>query len=378
MLCDLRSLLLLVKLGIIVFFNKFISGLKSYVVSTHKAWETQDKKSVLKLDWNEATIPPTPKVKEALIDFANNGLMNWYPDVDNVKLRNHLSEYSKVNSANLEYFASSDALHEYIIRAFINPGDNITMIAPTYDNFRAAAESIGAKVDYFWLIENDEFRFDFNDFEKHVEKVRPKIVYLCNPNNPTGTTYSLELLQKLFKRFNDVLFIIDEAYYEFVGVSAASLACVFENVIICRTFSKAFGLASFRVGYAIASTHNMTGLRKLRNPKNISSYAQLAAKAALEDVYYMKQYVIDVLSTKEVFIKNLKSIDIKVIGSEGGNFVLIEFGDKQNIVTSTLESSNIFVRNYGHVNGMAKYTRITVGTELQMKRVFDVITYCYE
>lgn len=360
-----------------MFFNNFINNLKSYTVSSHKAWQVEDKSKVLKLDWNESTISPTPKVKKALIEFANNGLMNWYPDVDNTKLRNSLSKYSNVNSANLEYFASSDALHEYIIRAFVNPNDNITMIAPTYDNFRAAAESIGAKVDYFWLNESAGFTFDFNSFEKHVEKSRPKIVYLCNPNNPTGTTYSLEFLTILIKRFNDVLFIIDEAYYEFVDISVASIASDFENVIVCRTFSKAFGLASFRIGYAIASIHNMSGLRKLRNSKNISSYAQLAAEAALEDISYMKKYVSDVLRSKLIFIDNLKSEGIKYIGSDGGNFVLIEFGDKQSKVTATLEANNIFVRNYGHVNGMAKYTRITVGTENQMEHVFNVIKSCY-
>ena len=356
-----------------MFFNKFVSGLRSYAVSTHKAWEVEDKKEVLKLDWNESTSTPTPKVKEALIDFANNGLMNWYPDVDNVVLRKALSSYSGVDEDTVEYFAGCDALHEYIIRAFINPGDDITMIAPTYDNFRAAAESIGAKVDYFWLNEDDGFKFDFNLFERHVELSRPKIVYLCNPNNPTGTIYPLELQKQLFKRFNDVLFIVDEAYYEFVGISAASIVSDFENVIICRTFSKAFGLASFRVGYAITSSHNMKGLRKLRNPKNISSYAQLAALSALSDVNYMENSVKEVLVAKKIFIESLATINIEVIASDGWNFVLIDFGGFQDKVTKGLESRNIFVRNYGHVNGMEKYTRITIGTRAQMKLVLDAI-----
>jgi len=356
-----------------MFFNKFVSDLKSYVVSTHKAWEIEDKNEVLKLDWNESSIPPTPKIKEALIDFANNGLMNWYPDVDNIQLRHALSKYSNVEENNVEYFASSDALHEYIIRAFINPGDDITMIAPTYDNFRAAAESIGANINYFLLNEDDGFNFDLDLFEQHVEVARPKIVYLCNPNNPTGTVYSQDLLKKLFRRFNDVLFIIDEAYYEFVGITAAPLAADYENIIICRTFSKAFGLASFRVGYAIASNHNMKGLRKLRNPKNISSYAQLAAVAALSDISYMEDYVQEVLLAKRTFIEALSSININVIASDGGNFVLICFGDHQNKIIQDLERQNIFVRNYGHVNGMGKYTRITIGTRPQMKIVFDAI-----
>ena len=216
-------------------------------------------------------------------------------------------------------------------------------------------------------------RLALNSFEQHIESVRPKIVYLCNPNNPTGTTYSLNLLRKLLQRFNDVLFIVDEAYYEFSGITAATLASDFENIVICRTFSKAFGLASFRVGYAIASEHNMSGLRKLRNPKNISSYAQLAASAALSDVEYMQQYVEEVLEAKQYFIGALNDIGINVIASEGGNFVLVRLGDRQVSITQTLEDNNVFIRNYGHVSGMADYTRITIGTIEQMRYVYSVI-----
>lgn len=357
-----------------MFFNKFIHGLRSYIVSTHKAWQIEDKKRVLKLDWNESTISPSPLVRKALLEFADNGLMNWYPDVDNKNLRNELASYSKVSVEYIDYFASSDALHEYIIRAFINPGDHITMISPTYDNFRAAAESIGANVGYFWLDEKNHFEFDFSRFEDYVEENRPKIVYLCNPNNPTGTMYSTSLIEHLVRRFNDVLFIIDEAYYEFVDNTASSLVTSYENIIICRTFSKAFGLASFRVGYAIASKHNMEGLRKLRNPKNISSYAQIAATAALADVKYMQEYVVEVLNAKKVFVNALLSLGVEVIGSQGGNFVLVKLGDKQKQVMNHLESNQIFVRNYGHVNGMSDYTRITIGTRKQMDYVLNSIS----
>lgn len=356
-----------------MFFNKFVKKLTPYLVSTHKAWEYIDDNDVLKLDWNESTITPSPRVRADLATFVSDGRMNWYPDVDNTQLRQMLANYSNVQLNQVEYFGSSDALHEYIIRAFINPEDTITMVAPTYDNFRAAAESIGAVVDFFELDENNEFEFEFDKFETHLECVMPKIVYLCNPNNPTGSEYSYELLEKIIHRFNDVLFIIDEAYYEFVGATAAGLSNQYENIVICRTFSKAFGLASFRIGYAISSLHNITGLRKIRNPKNISSYAQIAAIAALSDVQYMERYVQDVLSTKERFIENLKQIDVRIVGSKGGNFVLIDFGERQSEVISYLESNKVFVRNYGHVLGMDKYTRITIGTHEQMLRVFQLI-----
>nr|WP_252731704.1 histidinol-phosphate transaminase [Psychrosphaera sp. F3M07] len=325
------------------------------------------------MDWNESTVPPSPKVKDALVKFANNGTMNWYPDVDNKVFRNLLSEYSKVPACNLEYFGSSDALHEYIIRSFVNPGDVITLISPTYDNFRAAAESIGATINYFPLNKDNTFSFSYLDFELHMQSICPKIVYLCNPNNPTGTNYSTEVIEKLVRRFNDVLFVIDEAYYEFSKITASSLVTKFENIIICRTFSKAFGLASFRVGYALGSENNINGLKRIRNPKNISSCAQVAAIAALNDIKYMEDYVNEVNYTKLWFIKELESIGVNTNDSEGGNFILLDLGINKSLVIKKMEDNNIFIRDYGHINTMEGYVRVTIGLKKQMVRVLEVL-----
>lgn len=360
-----------------MFFNKFVNLLKPYKVASHKAWERSHESDVLKLDWNESTIPPSPYVADAIHTFTEKGHMNWYPDVDNSELRQLIADYSGVNYQQVEYFGSSDALHEYIIRAFINSGDTITMVAPTYDNFRAASESVGANIDFFELDSLNNFYFCFDSFECHLERVLPKIVYLCNPNNPTGTVYDVDLLEKLVRRFNDVLFIVDEAYFEFVGITAAGLVSSFQNLIVCRTFSKAFGLASFRIGYAITSEHNIDGLKKIRNPKNISSFSQIAAISALKDVEYMNNYVNEVNATKKACVESLEKLGIEIFGSEGGNFILVRFGSQQSQVVSLLEDNNIFVRNYGHVNGMGAYTRITVGTKSQMKLFFEVLEQAY-
>lgn len=356
-----------------MFFNRFIRQIKPYQVVSHKAWDSNNSFDVLKLDWNEATVPPSPNVKVKLNEFNEQGRMNWYPNVDNRELRELIAGYSNTSVENVEYFASSDALHEYIIRAYINPGDKITLIAPTYDNFRAAAESVGAEIDYFYLNPNHGFAFDSDAFESHIELIQPKIVYLCNPNNPTGTLYTKEQIEGLVKRFNDVLFVVDEAYYEFSKVSACDLVSDYENIIICRTFSKAFALASFRIGYAISSSHNISGLRKIRNAKNITSYSQIAAIEALKDFEYTARYVGEVLASKKKFINNLNDIGIKVVGSASGNFVLLELGDVQERLINGLEKKGIYVRNYGHVEGMGGYTRITIGTERQMSRVLSEI-----
>jgi hypothetical protein len=111
-----------------MFANKYVKVLKPYPLVSHRAWELQGKEDVLKLDWNEATQPPSPKVKENILKFLENGNMHWYPDVNNSLLLEELSNYNSLPIENLQYFASSDSLHEYIVRTFIEPEDRIVIV----------------------------------------------------------------------------------------------------------------------------------------------------------------------------------------------------------------------------------------------------------
>jgi histidinol-phosphate aminotransferase len=352
-----------------MFVNKYVKNLKPYSLVSHKAWEIEDKEKVLKLDWNEATISPSPKVKQNIIKFLEKGNLNWYPDVNNKKLLNKLAKYNKLPVENILYFASSDSLHEYIVKAFINPEDKLIIVAPTYDNFRASAESVGANINFYFL--DNDFKLNIKDFIKFLKKVNPKLVYLCNPNNPTGTMIEIEKVKHLIDNFKNTLFIIDEAYYEFVGKSCKDLVLDYNNLIITRTFSKAFALASFRIGYVISSVSNINLLLKIRNPKNITTLSQIAAISALEDIEYMKAYVNEILQAKEFFRNELLKLNLKIYG-DGGNFILIKLEKEiKRKLISFLETNNIFIRDYGHVKGMENYCRITIGTKDQMKIVIE-------
>jgi len=354
-----------------MFANKYVEKLKPYPVVSHKAWSLENTIDVLKLDWNEATIPPTPKVKEYILKFLEDGHLNWYPDVCNQRLLKLISDYVKLPVENLQYFAGSDSLHEYIVRTFLEPGDKVLIVAPTYDNFRAVVEATGCHVDYYFLDKN--FLMDIDDFMKCLENYRPKLVYLCNPNNPTGTLYRFDDLKSIIVRHNDIMFIVDEAYYEFDGITCKDLVIEYDNLIISRTFSKAFALASFRIGYAISSKTNIELLSKVRNPKSISAFAQIAAIAALEDIEYMKNYVKEVNKAKAWFMEELEKLGIKAYG-EGGNFVLISLkSDTKRRLVDFLEQKHIFVRDYSHVRNLENFIRITIGTRRQMEVVLEQI-----
>ena len=124
---------------------------------------------------------------------------------------NKLSDYNSIKNDQVQYFASSDCLHEYIVRAFIDDSDRVLSISPTYDNFRAVAESNGANVQFYDLDSN--FNLDFVKLNRDLKLIRPKVVYIVNPNNPTGSVFSFNDLFDLIIKNKDILFILDEAYF---------------------------------------------------------------------------------------------------------------------------------------------------------------------
>jgi histidinol-phosphate aminotransferase len=354
-----------------MFVNKYIKKLKPYPLVSHRAWEIQGSQNILKLDWNEATIQPSPRVKQSILNFLEHGNMNWYPDVNNTLLLEELSLYNNLPIENIQYFASSDSIHEYIASIFLEARDQVTIVGPTYDNFRAVIESKGAIVDFYYL--DDQFQLNSEKFQHYLAFKQPHLVYICNPNNPTGTFYTQEFLQGIIAGHNNILFIVDEAYFEFYGNSCKNLVMEHNNLIITRTFSKAFALASFRVGYAISSIENIEILSKVRNPKSISTFAQIAAIAALQDKKYMMNYVTEVNITKNWFKSELKKLGCEHIGG-GGNYIAIKLSNilKQRII-KTFNKKNIFVRDYSHVSGMDGYIRITIGTKEQMILVLNAL-----
>jgi histidinol-phosphate aminotransferase len=354
------------------FAKENIKNLKQYKLSTVKAWSFSNYSSTLKLDWNESTIKPSPAVYEKIKKVLESGRLNWYPNINNQELITEISKYSGVTKNEVQYFASSDSLHEYIVRAFVCPKDRILTVTPTYDNFRAVTEVNDANVMSYNL--NNLFELNIDKFKSDLCLIIPKIVYIVNPNNPTGTLHDTAVIKDLIKSNKNILFIIDEAYFEFSNLTSASLVKDYDNIIVSRTFSKAFGLASFRIGYVIANSTIIDTLNKIRNPKNISLFAQEAAIAALQDVEYMKNYVKAVNKAKITFHKYLLTKPWIKSFKSSGNFLFLEiFMNKKDELIKYLEKHKVFIRDYGHISGTENFVRITIGESCQMEIVMHLI-----
>ena len=359
------------------FPNKYLRNLKPYKLASHKIWTVspEERKEILKLDWNESTIPPTPKVKEYIKKILNEPtFFNLYPTTHNEQLIGLLSDYAELPKENIQYFASSDALHEYICKVFISVGDPVMILGPSYDNFRLTCQANGAEV--FFSNYNNNFCFDASKFEYDIQAKEPAVVYICNPNNPTGYVHQTQYIEYLLNTYPDTLFLLDEAYYEFSGITCKDLVLKYDNILISRTMSKAFGIANFRVGYLIASKENVQFINRIRNPKNLSTLAQTAAIAVLSDTEYMWNYVKEVRFGRDKFVNTINNMsqEINAINSNG-NFVLVQFHSRERKMEmlNYLAENNIFVRDTTQNESVYNCFRITIGTKTQMDKVLTYI-----
>jgi len=363
------------------FPNKYLRNLKPYKLASHKIWSVKPnvRPEILKLDWNEASIPPSPKVKERIDKMMQEPcFFNLYPSTNNDELLTLLSKYVELPKENIQYFASSDALHEYICKVFISVGDPVLVLGPSYDNFRLTCQANGADVMFSYY--NDDFTFDAERFESDIKSTEPAVVYICNPNNPTGNVHKQSYIEHLLNEFPDTLFLIDEAYYEFSGISCKDLVVRYDNILISRTMSKAFALANFRIGYLISSKDNVQFVNRIRNPKNVSTFTQEAACGALSDVEYMTEYVAEVHKAMKTFTEDLTQLAKHfIVLPSFGNFMMLRFSnyDEKKKLIDYLAENNIFVRDTTQADCVKNCFRITIGTRSQMKRVANVINSYY-
>lgn len=347
--------------------NKFVRTLQPYTLSVHKVWEDLSNKNILKLDWNESVISPSPKVANALKTlFDEQTRLNWYPDTLNFDLIESLARYTRLPKEYIQYFGGSDAAHEYIIRALINPGDTIVILSPNYDNFRVHALAQGANVVNIDFYNEDSISIDY--LISKLQKISPNLIYLSNPNNPTGVIFSYSEIFKITTSYPSGTFLIDEAYIEFNGISSIELVLNNPNLIISRTFSKAFGLASLRIGYIAADPNILELINRIRNPKLISLPAQISAIAALDDIDYMNSYVKIVNEALEFFTKGIIELGL-YYKPGGGNFILLKFESEFNKESclNYLEERSVYIRNLKHLKGMNTFARVTIGTKSNME-----------
>jgi histidinol-phosphate aminotransferase len=348
--------------------SKFVAQLEEYRITSQDCWKLPDGTEIIKADWNESGAVASPHITKKLAEFIAGKPLHWYPDVEATQLRTALSAYANLPFDHIQVFNGSDAALEYLARAFIDPNDEVIIRIPTYDNFRVYVESCGAKI--VEVIGKSAFTMEWKPILNAVT-AKTKLIYLVNPDNPTGVTYSHSQIKELLNKAKHALVIIDEAYFEFYGETAASLIEKYPNLVVSRSFSKAWALAGVRCGYFLAHPEVLGVINKIRVGKNVNSLAQIAALAALEDQKYMEAYVAEVRQAKTWLVKKMAEIGVDVIDTPA-NFVIIQT-DRPTELASHLKNNRIYVRDRSYFPQLERSVRVTIGTQEQAEILARVI-----
>jgi len=347
--------------------NRYLMGLKPYRVSDSSRLTYRQKLDYLKLDWNESTIPPSPKVIQALMQVLQIGALNFYPDVTASELRTKLSSYVGLDVSLIQVFNGSDEALRMVCEVFLDAGDQVLFRDPTYAQIEPFIISRGARIVRF----TGDSPITPNS-EKYRDWLRQNsiaLVYIVNPNNPTGLLYEQDLIESLCAEFPRTLFLVDEAYFEFAGYTVVSLVNKYPNLLIARTFSKAFGLAGLRIGYLLAAPALLASMDLIRNGKDVNLLGQIAAAAALDDLPYMQAYVDEVIGTRNWLCQALRGLGVEVFDSRA-NFLLVRVADARRIEQS-LKENKILVRDRSSMAQLENTFRVSIGTRTQMTRFFE-------
>ena len=339
--------------------RKSISNLQTYNVGGRSDlssdWEC--------FDWNESEFPPTNKVFEVMKSFYR---YERYPDITAKQLKNKLSEYVSLPVDFIEVYNGSDDALKDIITVFVDKDTKVLSYQPSYTQVNTF---ITTNTEHYEKINIQdplgEHHYDFDYCES------ADVVYLVNPNNPTGKLLPVKEIEKLVKKYPNTLFIVDEAYYEFAKQSCTHLVVSHKNLIVTRTFSKAFGLASVRLGYCMAHPDTLSDVRKIRNGKAVNALGQLCGIAALNDLDYLQSRIDEMNDAKKFFIDNLPNY-YQAVNSDA-NFVLVKTPDSKKVLEKMRENK-ILIRDRSAFENLENCVRITIGSKKQIIRVLDVMT----
>jgi histidinol-phosphate aminotransferase len=319
---------------------------------------------VIKLASNENPLGCSPKVKIALQETIEDACL--YPDASNYELKLEIAKDLGVKTTQVFCGTGSDLLIRVICSTLLNPGDESIMAEVTFTRYDAATKLMGGKSI---IVPMKNYGLDIDSMVSCINK-KTKLIWLCNPNNPTGTIFKKHELERIINNIPENVFVImDEAYIEYVTdedyPDSLKLLSKYPNIIILRTFSKAYGLAGLRCGYGIANENIVRYFNTVVGPFDINLFAQKAAVAALNDKEYLKLVHETNKLGKNYLYAEFKSIGLEYIETNS-NFIMVNLRLDDKVIFNELLKKGIIVRP-GYLLGMPGWLRVTIGTMEQNK-----------
>lgn len=323
-------------------------------------------KHVIKLASNENPLGSSPKAVKAMQAALNKVFL--YPDGGSYYLKNKIFETYKIPVDQIVIGNGSNEIIELVARGFLKEGDNVVSSETSFLVYPLIASTCGAE---FRAAAMKDFRFDLPGILKQIDS-RTRIVFIANPNNPTGTYVTKKEVDDFLKQVPEhVLVCFDEAYIDFVEAkdfpdTTKYVLAGKKNVIVLRTFSKSYGLAGLRIGVGFMTKEMCVYLDKVRQPFNVNRLAQEAACAALDDQAFLEKTKKLILAGRKYLYQELKKMNLTFVPSQA-NFILIDVKRDGTELFRTLMKKGIIVRAMAAYQ-LKNYIRVTIGTRVELKR----------
>ena len=325
----------------------------------------------IRLSSNENNYGPSSKVISAIKD--NSKYSNIYPELDGNSLKLQLAKTFKINSNQIILGAGSDEILQMAYAAFTKPGDEVLFTKYAFAMYSIYAKNFKCKAIKF----NDKnLQFSLNDLLK-LSSAKTKIIFLANPNNPTGSIfYKKELINFLDKVNKKTIVVLDDAYCEYIQDkgydNGMNLVKKYPNLMITRSFSKIFALGGLRIGWGYSQLHNISKIYEFKKPFNVSRLSCIAGIESLKSKSWLKSNIQKNIINKNYTINNLKKIFFEIIDTKA-NFILLKFKNEKlaNSYVNFLNKKKITVRSLTSY-GLPNYIRMTIGTQSDMRKTVKI------
>lgn len=317
---------------------------------------------------------PPPEVKRHLgrVDISH------YPDTEAITLRKSLAKSMNVGMENILAGNGSTEIIRLAVQAYLNPGDSVLIIEPTFGEYEDACRIAGARFVKQVLLPANNFQLDISETEMLIHQHNPKAIFLCNPNNPTGRYLAKHHVERLLEVARDSLIIIDEAYLAFASYGESSIDLIERgNLLVLRSMTKDYALAGLRLGYGVASEEIIAVLRCVCPPWNVNALAQEAGVIAVEQGGYLESCRQELIKAKEYLTKEFSKLGLPPLPSET-NFFLVRVGNAREFRQKLLHKG-MLVRDCTSF-GLPEYIRIAPrtlpGCERLVRAVKEVHSTC--
>jgi len=317
----------------------------------------------LRLDFNENTVGCSPRVIDFLKHKLTEERLTVYPEYE--ATRRALSDYFQLPEDQFLITNGTDEAIQVLTNTYVDNNDDVIVMQPSYAMYKFYAQVAGAHVREI-PYKREDLSFPVR---KLIAAIRPKTkaIYISNPNNPTGTAIGVGDIVRILEAAPQAAVLIDEAYYEFYGVTALRLIEQYSNLFVSRTFSKAFGMAALRVGVLFSQAENVRFAHKAQSPYSVNLLAALAVQAAVQDKEGVEAYALNSNQAREALYQGFTQRGIRYYTSFG-NFVLFEAGKRAIEVRDALRERGVLVRDRSYE--LPGTVRVTAGTPAQVVRFF--------